>query len=156
MKTTLLADHPHEIKKIAKWYYNEWADIAPNVTEEMLYDKVAEKAINREELPLSIVLHDDDDLVGVVELKYRENKNYPEYIHWLGGVYVAPLRRGNGYASSLISVAKNKAVSLGIKKLYLQCESYNVTLYKKHGFKELHQASHYEVTTSIMVFLIPT
>ncbi|EOW9664334.1 GNAT family N-acetyltransferase [Vibrio parahaemolyticus] len=156
MEITLLADHPHEANKIAQWYYNEWAHTAQNVTEEMVREKVAEKSINRNEIPLAIVIHDNNELVGVAELKYRENRNYPEYEHWLGGVFVNPPNRGNGISNLLVSEAKGKAVSLGIKQLYLQCESHNVALYKKHGFKELHQASHHDISTTIMVWVSAT
>ncbi|MGF1701479.1 GNAT family N-acetyltransferase [Photobacterium makurazakiensis] len=152
MEVTLLADHPHEVNIIAQWYYNEWGHISPNVTEEIVREKVVEKSINRNEIPLAIVIHDNSELVGVAELKYRENRNYPEYEHWLGGVFVNPSNRGRGISSLLVSEAKSKAVNLGIKQLYLQCESDNVDLYKKHGFKELHQASHLEITTTIMVW----
>ncbi|MEK1964816.1 hypothetical protein WOB62_23510 [Vibrio parahaemolyticus] len=79
MEISLLADHPHEAPKIAKWYYDEWARIAPNVTEEMVLEKVIEKSVNREAVPLSLVAHIDGELVGVLELKIRENRNYPEY-----------------------------------------------------------------------------
>lgn len=156
MDTSLLADNPHEVNKIANWYYTEWAHVFPNVTEELLRIKIAEKAFNRNKIPLAIVIHDNSELVGVVELKYRENINYPEYKHWLGGVFVAPMSRGSGFSNILIAEAKSKAISLGIEKLYLQCESYNVALYKKHGFKELHLASHHEITTTIMVYVATT
>lgn len=57
MEISLLADHPHEAPKIAKWYYDEWARLAPNVTEEIVLEKVIEKSVNREEIPLSLVAH---------------------------------------------------------------------------------------------------
>ena len=150
MEITLLADHPHEAKNIAQWYYSEWAHAFPNMTINMVLEKVVEKSGNRPAIPLAIVAHEDRELVGVVELKYRENANYPQYEIWLGGVFVDYLSRGRGIGGLLISEAKSKAVSLGIQQLYLQCETHNIALYKKHGFKALHQANHHEIVTTIM------
>ncbi len=156
MEISLLADHPSEAPKIAKWYYDEWARIAPNVTEEMVLENVIGKSVNRKQIPLSLVAHKAEELVGVLELKLRENKNYPEYENWVGGVFTSPLHRGKGIASYLLREAKILAVELNIDKLYLQCESFNVGLYERHGFKALHQAKHHNVETTVMVWWVAT
>ncbi|USA46587.1 GNAT family N-acetyltransferase [Acinetobacter sp. C26M] len=150
MKISLLIDHPEAVGKIAKWYYNEWAYLSLQITEEMMYHKVLEKVVNRDVIPLAIVAHHENELIGALELKLRENKNYPEYEHWIGGIFVDPLWRGQGVASQMILLAKEKAKELGVTMLYLQCESHNITLYQKHGFKVLHQANHHTVETTIM------
>ncbi len=156
MEISLLADHPNESAKIAKWYYDEWASIAPDVTLDMVHDSVVQKSVNRDSIPLSLVAHQDDELVGTLELKFRENKNYPEYEHWVGGVFVEPRFRNNGIASQLISEAKQMARNFGVRTLYLQCESHNVELYENHGFKKLHQAPHHEIETTIMAWSFAT
>lgn len=156
MDVNLLADRPHEIKKIAKWYYDEWSHLDPDITEEIMQKYVADKSVNRNEIPLALVMHENNELVGVAELKYRENRNYPEYEHWLGGVFVAPCKRGKGIASVLISETINKAVSLGVKALYLQCENRNAVMYSKQGFQEVHNADHHGIPTTIMMWLAVT
>ncbi|MGP8305329.1 hypothetical protein [Vibrio sp. YIC-376] len=45
-------------------------------------EDIALKASNTG-IPLSIVAHKNGNLIGTLELKFRENKNYPEYEHWL-------------------------------------------------------------------------
>lgn len=50
----------------------------------------------------------------------------------------------------MITMAKEKAKELGVTMLYLQCESHNISLYQRHGFKVLHQANHYTVEVTIM------
>ena len=152
MEISLLADYPHEAPKIAKWYYDEWARTAPSVTEEMVLESIIKKSRNRNEIPLSLVAHIHDELVGVLELKFRENKHHPEYEHWVGGVFTHQSHRCKGIAHKLLDSAKKKAVELGVKKLYLQCESFNVNFYLNHGFKALHQAPHHEIETTIMVW----
>jgi putative hydrolase of the HAD superfamily len=148
-----LADHPNQVDKVATWYYDEWAQHFPNVTKAMLCENIAKMAIYRDAFPFAIIVINHDELVAVAELKFYENINYPEYKHWLGGVFVAPEKRGNGISNLLITEAKNRAKRLGVKKLYLQCERHNLLLYKKHGFIKLHDAFHHEIATSIMVWV---
>lgn len=152
MKISLLADHPSESKKIAKWYYDEWGRLSSHITEELMFQKVMEKSLNRNQMPLSLIAHDDEVLVGVIELKKHENKSYMEYENWVGGVYTCPKHRRNGIAGFLLEAIKSKAIEMDINKLYLQCESFNVSLYLKHGFNVLHKADYHGVETSIMIW----
>ncbi|RYE54474.1 MAG: GNAT family N-acetyltransferase [Sphingobacteriales bacterium] len=151
MKITFLADMPEESLKIAQWYFDEWGYTVPGITVEMVHEKVLDKSRSRTDIPLIFIIHEDKELVGVTELKLRENKHFPEYEHWVGGVYVSPNYRGQGYASALISKAKTHTSDLGIKSLYLQCEDHNIDLYLKHDFKVLHNSEHNSVKTTIMV-----
>ncbi|PSW16884.1 GNAT family N-acetyltransferase [Photobacterium sanctipauli] len=152
MEISLLADHPDYAPKIAKWYFDEWAHIAPNITEDIVLEKVIEKSLNRDQIPLALVAREGGELVGVLELKIRENKNYPEYENWVGGVFTNPPNRGQGVAGQLLNKAKELAIDFGVKDLYLQCESFNIPLYLNHGFKALHQARHHDAETTIMVW----
>ncbi|WP_033298706.1 GNAT family N-acetyltransferase [Psychromonas ossibalaenae] len=156
MEISVLAEHPNEASKIAKWYFDEWSYIDPNFTESMFLEKVLEKAVNCDKIPMALVAHKENELMGVLELKLRENKNYPEYENWVGGVFTNPDNRGQGIASQLLNHAKGLAVELDIQELYLQCESFNVNLYENHGFKVLHKAKHHDVETTIMVWCITT
>jgi len=106
MEISLLADNPQESKVIARWYYDEWASIAPDMTIGQIQEKVA-KAINRDQVPLIVLAHQNNELVGVAELKFRENKNHPEYEHWLDGLFVTPDYRGQGISNLLIKKSKS-------------------------------------------------
>ncbi len=85
MELSLLADKPEESKIIAQWYYDEWLSNVHDVTLELVRGKVS-RAINRDQIPLTVLAHKDQKLVGVVELEFHENKNHSEYEHWLGGM----------------------------------------------------------------------
>ncbi|QIA66055.1 GNAT family N-acetyltransferase [Vibrio astriarenae] len=152
MKISLLTDHPEAVTTIAQWYFDEWAHTAPHITLDTVIEKVTEKASNRNKIPLAIIAHVEDHLAGVLELKIRENKNYPDYEHWIGGVYTHSAYRRQGIAGALIHRAKEMACGMGVKKLYLQCESFNIAFYKKLGFELLHTAQHHNVETTIMVW----
>ncbi|GLR04065.1 GNAT family N-acetyltransferase [Vibrio hyugaensis] len=152
-KIHFLADFPHASSLIAQWYFDEWAYTVPGVTLSQVQEKVLLKANSRHGFPLAFVLHDDcNQLAAVAELKIRENIHFPEYEHWLGGVYVDSSSRGKGYAAALVARAQNHVFQLGIEKLFLQCEAHNQALYVKYGFRPLHIAIHNEVDTTIMVW----
>ncbi|MFB2862708.1 GNAT family N-acetyltransferase [Aeromonas sp. MdU4] len=151
MDISLLADHPYDVSKIAEWYFDEWASHMPNVTKEMVHEKIKHKVSNRD-IPLSLVAYDEGTLVGTLELKIRENKNYPEYDHWIGGVYVPSEHRRKGIAKKLINTAKEIAVARGVLTLYLQCETHNVDFYREQGFNAIHQSTHGHWETTIMVW----
>lgn len=72
MKISLLADHPHESKNIAQWYYDEWLSSIPNITIECISEKI-DKSNNRTKVPLIILSHINKELAGVIELKFHEN-----------------------------------------------------------------------------------
>lgn len=146
-----LADVPEVSHAIAEWYYNEWGAHDENITREYMHEIVLQKIGNKDQIPLSLVLFVDDKLAGVAELKYRENKNFPEYTHWLGGIFIASTFRGLGLSSKLIQSAKTVAKALNVQNLYLQAEPMNIALYEKHGFKKLHTADHVGIQTTIMV-----
>jgi putative hydrolase of the HAD superfamily len=150
MEVTLLAQYPHEAKTIAHWYYNEWACHVPNVSQAMVLKDVRKKSINNNKIPLAFIAREADELVGVAEIKVRENPNYPEYKYWLAGVFVPPSARGLGISSLLIKNAVIKAKELGVLKLFLQCETHNIKLYQKHGFQVLHLADKYDQSLMIM------
>ncbi|MBF9002354.1 MULTISPECIES: GNAT family N-acetyltransferase [Vibrio] len=150
MEISLLAEHPHCVPEIAQWYFTEWASKSPTGTLEKVIVDVKARSENRDKLPLSYIGLQNGVLAGVVELKFREHKKYPEYEHWLGGVYVKSDFRKQGVAKAIIVKALSHADSLGISELYLQTEEKNVSLYAQFGFKELHKA---ELGITIMVRL---
>lgn len=150
MRVSFLVNHPHYVNQIAQWYFDEWACMSSTATVEKVAKDVSAKAKSTHDFPLAFIVHDMDTLYGVAELKIRENKNYPQYEHWLGGVFVAPENRGEGIAGLLIKSAQDHASVIGVEELYLQCETHNITLYKKYGFQALHEADYGAESITIM------
>ncbi len=135
MELTLLADNPQDCETIAMWFFSEWGHLNKDTTEKQIFEKVREKSLSRNEIPLAITARTEGQIVGVVELKYHENKAYLDYEHWLGSLFVTPNHRNEGIAGKLILAAKNKAKELGISLLYLQCKKSMIPLYERYGFK---------------------
>lgn len=149
LNISFLAECPDEANNIAIWYYDEWAQHAPDVTLDMVLKNVREKAANSSEFPMALVCHIGEVLVGALELKIRENKHYLDYEHWVGGVYTHPDYRGKGIASALLTRAKQQASAVGVHRLYLQCDHQLVSFYTQHGFTKLHVAAN-DLSISIM------
>ncbi|RQW62765.1 GNAT family N-acetyltransferase [Vibrio viridaestus] len=154
MELTLLADNPQDCEIIATWYFNEWGYLNKEASESLILEKVREKSLSRDEIPLAITARIEGQVVGVVELKYHENMAYPDYEHWLGSVFVTPHHRNSGIAYQLVLSAKSKAKELGISRLYLQCKESIVPLYESHGFKVIHSEKGDDTETYIMVVRI--
>ncbi|ESP91221.1 MULTISPECIES: GNAT family N-acetyltransferase [Pseudoalteromonas] len=133
-----LADKPEYLPTVAAWYYKEWCEHSGRYSLSELTEKL-EKSLNKSELPLSIIALKNDELVAAAELKLREMEAYPQYEHWLGGVYVAPEARGKQLATALVSYLLDKAKMANIETLYLQTEHLQGGLYCELGFKPLFE-----------------
>jgi len=132
-----LADCPEFIPQISKWFFEEWGYIDPENSIEATSERLRLK-LNKDKIPLLIVACKDQEILGVLELKNREMEEFPDYEHWLGGVYVAPRARGVGLASTMLNWAEQLANSLGVRQLYLQTEKHDGGLYARAGWLPLH------------------
>ncbi|WP_164078324.1 GNAT family N-acetyltransferase [Alteromonas facilis] len=125
-----LMDCPSDIEIVAKWYFNEWDHREPKATIESVIKKVSSNSSL-----FHFVAHINGELAGAGELKYREYSDYPNYNHWIDGIYVSKNYRGKGISTILIEFAKSKALELKISALYLRCEDHLLKFYQSHGFQ---------------------
>jgi len=151
MKVSFLTDQQQFIPTIAQWYFNEWGHLTPDKSLEDIAQKVASMTESKETLPLSFVLHDDNELLAVAELKFHEHPDYPDYKHWLGGVFVLLEKRRQGYSTVILSHTISHAKALGIPSLYLQCEQHNINLYLKYGFEVIHRINNKGLEKAVMM-----
>jgi predicted GNAT family N-acyltransferase len=151
LKVSFLHDQKSFIPAIAQWYFNEWGHLSPNRSLDDILIKVTKMAKSRAALPLSFVLHDEDKPLAVAELKFHEHPKFPDYKHWLGGVFVPADKRGRGYATTVLQQALKHAKTQQITSLYLQCEQHNIGLYLKYGFEVIHSLNDKGVDKAVMV-----
>lgn len=152
MEIISLADRSFHSKKIANWYYDEWGDALSENTVDDIAIEIRNKVNLNRDIPHYYIAVDEEKLHGVVEIKIRENINFPEYVYWVGGLYVCADSRSKGIASKLIEFVKRRTNEMGIVELYLQCEQNLFSFYKYHSFKYLHDAKHKRYETKIMVY----
>ena len=137
MQLTLLADRPQAAQQVAGWYFETWGRHVPGVTLESELEKV--RGYMGRETPLLVLALDDDEVVGCAAFKIREMPQFPDFEHWLGGVFVDPSQRGRGVAGELVLDVLRRARRAGVEQLYLQTEDLTGGLYGRLGFEPLQE-----------------
>jgi GNAT superfamily N-acetyltransferase len=149
MELKYLADKKEVIPLLAQWYFDEWGYIEKGNT----LNKVTEKLydyLNTDKIPLIVVAVEGAEVLGAAQLKYREMDIYPEKEHWLGGVYVSKMHRGNKIAEKIIGELVSVAKKLNVYTLYLQTENLNGGLYLRLGWQPLEQVNYRGIDVLVM------
>lgn len=141
LRLALLADYPDAVTAVAQWYFDEWIQGRPGTRLAQVTSKLA-RSVNRDSAPLLLLAFSADTLVGAAELKIREMDIFPDYEHWIGGVYVSSAYRGSGIARRMVEDLKSRARTMGIQQLYLQTEDPTGGLYAHCGFKPLQSVEY--------------
>ena len=87
-----LADQPHLLPVLAKWFYEEWGHQDPLCSLQSMQDELG-GYLHTDRIPMAIVCLQDSQPVASASLRIREMESHPQYMHWLGGVYVHPDHR---------------------------------------------------------------
>ena len=149
MKVELLANNQHHLPTIAQWYFDEWGYLNREKTLEKEIQNLQDY-LNKDQIPMILIGIENDQLLGAVQLKFREMTIYPEKEHWLGGVYVSKNHRGKGVAREIILHAIEMAKSLEVKTLYLQTENLSGGLYRELGWKPIEKVNYHSVNVLVM------
>jgi GNAT superfamily N-acetyltransferase len=150
MRIEYLADRKNTIPMISKWYFDQWGYLHDNNTQEAIESQLSEY-LNRDKMPLMLLAYDNDELVGVAQLKYYEMKDaFPDKEHWLGGVYVKKSSRGIGIATKLTEEIISIATKFEISNLNLQTEDLSGGLYVKLGWKPVQEYQREKLLVLIM------
>lgn len=124
----LLKNHPSTINDLANIHYNLlgkiWFPQRPvSKTVENLNTH-----LNDEQLPMTFVAFDNDTPVGMCSLRVDDGLGY-KLTPWLGSLVVSATYQKQGIAKKLINITKERAKSLGFKKLYLFALDKNIPKY---------------------------
>ena len=149
MKLEYLADNLEFLPVLANWFFEEWGYLEKERTFKKEMDNLR-KYLNKEKVPLILLAVENEELLGAAQIKYHEMSIYPDKEHWLGGVYVSKNHRGKGIARQLIQELINIAVSLNIKKLYLQTQKLDGGLYRRMGWKPIEQVNYLNLDVLVM------
>lgn len=126
--------HTWTIPIIARWYFQEWGHVSAAITVQDIEDDLSGYT-NRDALPQALVALHEDTVLGIAELKFREVSFLPQYAHWIGGLFVNPIHRGEGVGDDLVGrIIKMARDQYLIDTLYLQTERLDGGLYIKHGW----------------------
>jgi GNAT superfamily N-acetyltransferase len=149
VKYEFLADRPEAVNLVAGWYFEEWGRFNPEASAEKIATKISH-SMNRDKLPLLLLAIDGDDIVGAVELKFREMDIYPDMEHWLGGLFVLPEYRGRGVGKMLASRVIGLAHASGVRKLYLQTEHLSGGIYAELGWSPIERVQYKGANVLVM------
>ena len=154
MRFELLADNPGAIGTVARWYFDEWGSETPGATFEQVVADVS-RYISRLGPPLIVVAKEGDILVAAAELKFREMSIYPQFEHWLGGVYVSKAYRGRGIGTAIATEVLRRARDAGVTSLYLQTVDLSGGIYRSIGFTPVEQVDYKGRRVLVMVAAEP-
>jgi GNAT superfamily N-acetyltransferase len=140
MNFVFLSDRPSALPLVASWYFQQWGHRTVGNSIETIARRL-QGSLNRDKPPLLVLAVEQDEILGVAELKIREMDAYPQFEFWLGGVFVLPEHRGKGVASGVAKKVAHLAQSFGIKKLYLQTERLDGGLYAKLAWRPIERAN---------------
>jgi len=136
----LLADCPNSLDQIANWYFEEWVEKEGVPKAELKAD--LRRFVSTDISSCAVCGFHQGRLVSTAQLKLRENKNFPNFVHWIGGVYVDNAYRGSGAGSGVVRHAISIAEARGVVELYLQTEKTDGGLSPELGFKPVCTAKH--------------
>lgn len=149
MELELLADHERAIPIVANWYFEKWGHLREGNT----LDKITESLgayLNTDKIPLMVLALEAGEILGAVQLKYREMDIFPDRVHWLGGVYVSKDHRGKNIAEKMIGKLVSIAEKLGVHTLYLQTAHPDGGLYRHLGWKPVEKVNYHGLNVLVM------
>ena len=150
MELEFLANKLDAIPLIADWYQNEWGHLDKG-NSKAVFEAKLQAYLNIDKVPLMVLAINENEVIGVAQLKRREMDIYPEKEYWLGGVYVSKHHRGNKTAEKIIRKIMGIAQTLHISQLYLQTENLNGGLYRRLGWQPLERVNYKGIHVLVMV-----
>ena len=148
MNIAHLADHKEVIPLLAQWFYNEWAYLNPGRTLADVEQLIGERT-NIDKIPMALVAFDNHEPLGTVCLKVHDMDTRLDLSPWLAGLYVAAPRRHQGIGATLVAAIENKAIELGLDKLYLHTPE-SETFYSKLGWQVKDRPQYHGYPVSLM------
>lgn len=136
-KIIYLADRTDLIPTLGGWFYQEWGRNFPDLTQVTFEGKLWQR-LNRDQVPLVLVILRDDSPIASASLKIREMETHPQYLHWLGSVYVVPEYRREGIGTELVQYAVKEAKRLAVHDLYLYTRN-RESFYTRLGWKVIER-----------------
>lgn len=146
-----MADHQEAVPVVARWIYDEWSFLYPEMTLQDVVHVMRER-VNKEKLPLTLVALEAEEPVGTVSLKMFDMETRSDLLHWLTSLYVAEPWRRRGIGSRLLEAAENKAVAMELCRLHLFTSDVALPalFYQKNGWIVKEKTSYRSYPVIIM------
>ncbi len=149
MEIKYLKDYKEWIPTIAKWFYNEWGDMHPDLDVNKIITRL-QKRTNVDKIPVAVVAVENEIVVGTASLKESDMDIRMQYSPWLASVYVCKDCRKRGVGTRLVEAIVDKAKMLGVEKLNLYTPDAQ-DFYAQLGWRLLEKAKYHGKNVTIMV-----
>lgn len=155
LKVVFLADRPDLVSTLGEWTYNKWKNYDPTLTLENS-TKRYEAKLQRDKIPLVLLLLDKNKPIGMVSLNENEPiDEFKDKSPWIGDFYLLPQYGTNEIQlrrylmRSLQGVAQN----LDYKKIYVfTSDPSRVDWYTKLGWKIIKTTTFKNHLVTVMDF----
>ncbi|MDO8953972.1 MAG: GNAT family N-acetyltransferase [Gammaproteobacteria bacterium] len=118
MKVEFLVDRPELLDEVAElWLENLGKHWLPTLTKENAIEKFSSH-LNKDTLPLTLLLTDNQSLIGTVSLRKNDTINN-DFTPWLASLVVHPNYQKQGIGRLLVEKIQQEAKRLGYSDLYL-------------------------------------
>lgn len=118
MKIDYLPDHPEFLRTLAAWQHGEWGYLRPGDSVEARMVRLRGSS-ERDRIPLTMVAHENGELLGSASLIPHDMETRMELTPWLAGVFVGPEHRRLGVGAQLVRRIMAEAGELRVPTLYL-------------------------------------
>jgi predicted N-acetyltransferase YhbS len=138
VKIRFLKEYSQWIPIIAEWFYEEWGEFHPELDVDEIAERLWERC-NTDRIPLALVaVQQDEDVIGTVSLKEYDMDTRKHFSPWLASLYVKRDCRNKGVGVRLIDAGLEKAMTLGVRQLYLYTRiRKHVDFYLSHGWTQV-------------------
>lgn len=143
-----LADRPDLTPLLVTWFYKQWGRPGSSITPEKI-ELGLQMRMNRDQMPITYVYMIEDYLIGSFSLKIREMETHPQYVNWLGSVYVRVEYRRKGIGSWLVREAEAAGYKFGIKQLFLYTYDQEA-FYTRMGWRTIEHPQYHHRTVAVM------
>lgn len=150
MKIEYLADHPEFLPMLAQWQHGEWGHLRPGDSVEARMARL-QRHCERGGIPLTVVAHEEGELLGSASLVRNDMDTRPELTPWLAGVFVAPKHRRRGVGAELVRRVMDEAAAQKVAILYLYTV-HSETFYASLGWSLQEHAAYREQNVAIMTY----
>ncbi len=148
LRIEYLAEHPDLVPVLASWFYDEWGRRNPENSMVKVEQRLRGR-MNMDSLPLTLVGFLNGQLVASASIKIQEMDTHPQYMHWLGAVYVHPPYRNQGFGSEIVGYTALEAKRLAVRQLYLYTRSHE-DFYTRLGWLSIERTQYHGRQAVIM------
>lgn len=148
MKIDYLANHPQFLPDLAQWQHDEWGHLRPGDSVERRLARLQSYS-QRGGIPLTVVAHENGELLGSASLVLNDMETRPELTPWLAGVFVAPEHRRRGVGAELVRRVMAEAAAQRLPILYLYTVR-SETFYANLGWSLQEHTVYFDQNVAIM------